>query len=111
MLWHAGDPLAVMLTLSAQPDHPALPRGEWDVLRDFLRYGIEEPTGDGAVRIRPAEDGVVLLELHTGQRTYAVHLPADVVREFLDETEAIVPTGSEAGDEVLDALIARLMGE
>jgi hypothetical protein len=109
MLWHANDPLAVVLTLSAQPDHPSLPRGEWAVLRDFLRYGIEEPTGDGAVRIGPGGDGRVVLELETGARRYTVNVPADVVCDFLDETETVVPAGDEASDEVMDALIARLL--
>jgi Streptomyces sporulation and cell division protein, SsgA len=109
MLWHADDPLAVVLTLSAQPDHPALPRGEWAVLRDFLRYGVEEPTGDGAVRIRPGEEGRVVLELESGSRRYTVNVPADVVCDFLDETETVVPAGNEASDDVIDALIARLM--
>jgi hypothetical protein len=107
--WDADNPLAVILTLSSQPDHPALPRGEWAVLRDFLRYGVEEPTGDGAVRIRPSDHGRVRLELDGGVKPYAVHVPADVLCEFLDETEAIVPTGAEAGDDVMDALIARLL--
>ncbi|HET7310722.1 MAG TPA: SsgA family sporulation/cell division regulator [Mycobacteriales bacterium] len=109
MTWHAGDPLAVVLTLSAQPDHPALPRGEWAVLRDFLRYGLEEPTGDGAVRIKPGEDGRVVLELATATRLYTVNVAADVVCDFLDETEIVVPAGGEAGDDVIDALIARLL--
>ena len=51
--WSPDDALAVQLDLTALPEHPALPRGRWVVLRDFLRYGLEEPTGDGAVRIRP----------------------------------------------------------
>src|ERR1700710_3237888 len=53
LTWDSADPLAVRLTLTSTPDHPALPRGHWIVLRDFLRYGLEEPTGDGAVRISP----------------------------------------------------------
>ena len=107
--WSKDDPLAVILTLSAQPDHPALPRGEWAVLRDFLRYGLDEPTGDGAVRLRPAGDGRVLLELIGDTKTYAVHAPATMIGDFLDETEAVVPHGAEAGDDVMDALIARLL--
>lgn len=109
LTWSASEPLAVVLTLSAQPDHPALPRGEWAVLRDFLRYGIEEPTGDGDVRIRPAGNGKVLLELLGAAKPYSVHVPADVVSEFLDETEAVVPTGAQAEDDVIDALIERLL--
>jgi hypothetical protein len=107
--WRKDDPLAVVLTLSAQPDHPALPRGEWAVLRDFLRYGLEEPTGDGAVRLRPDGDGRVVLELIGDTKTYVVHAPSTMISEFLDETEAVVPHGAEAGDEVMDALIARLL--
>ena len=51
LAWRRDDPLAVALLLTAEPDHPALPRGRWVVLRDFLRYGLEEPTGDGDVRL------------------------------------------------------------
>ena len=107
--WRKDDPLAVTLTLAAQPDHPSLPRGEWAVLRDFLRYGVEEPTGDGYVRMRPGLDGQVILELLGEAKPYILHVPSDVINEFLDATEAIVPTGSEADDDVIDALIARLL--
>ena len=109
LAWRKEDPLAVNLTLAAQPDHPSLPRGEWAVLRDFLRYGVEEPTGDGYVRMRPGIEGLVVLELLGEAKPYILQVPADVICEFLDATEVIVPTGSEAGDEVIDALIARLL--
>jgi len=114
LAWTRDDPLAVRLSLSAQPDHPALPRGEWSVLRDSLRYGVEEPTGDGEVRIRP--DGRttggarrIMLELLGEAKPYCVHVDADVICDFLDETEAVVATGAEADDDVMDALIARLL--
>ena len=109
LAWRREDPLAVTLTLAAQPDHPSLPRGEWAVLRDFLRYGVEEPTGDGAVRIRPGEHGQVVLELVGEAKPYLLHVPADVICKFLDATEAIVATGAEADDAVIDALISRLL--
>ncbi|MBV9293794.1 MAG: SsgA family sporulation/cell division regulator [Frankiales bacterium] len=109
LAWRDDDPLAVRISLDAQPDHPALPRGEWVVLRDFLRYGLEEPTGDGAVRIRPGDDDRVVLELIGGVKPYAVHAPAALIAEFLDATEAIVPAGAEADDTVIDALISRLL--
>jgi hypothetical protein len=108
MVWRSTDPLAVMLRLSAQPDHPALPRGEWAVLRDFLRYGTTTPTGDGMVRIVP--DGErVRLSLRGDVRPYAFAIPAAVLLAFLDETDAIVPTGEEASDADLDRLIERLL--
>jgi len=107
--WSRDDPLAVRLTLAAQPDHPSLPRGEWAVLREFLRYGLEEATGDGDVRIRPEPNGRVRLELLGEAKPYAVHVPTGVLLDFLDETESVVATGAEADEEVIDALIARLL--
>ena len=107
--WRRDDPLAVHLSLDAHPNHPALPRGEWVVLRDFLRYGLEERTGDGAVQIQPDGDGRVVLELHGDARPYRLHVPATVLCDFLDATDAIVPTGDAAEDAVIDALIDRLL--
>jgi hypothetical protein len=109
LTWTDADPLAVGIRLSTQPDHPSLPRGEWVMLRDFLRYGCSAPTGDGSVRIRPAENDRVLLELHDDTKTFEIRIPVATVSGFLDETERVVPTGSEAGEEVLDELIRRLL--
>ena len=108
--WRRSDPLAVTVTLIARPDHPALPQGSWVMLRDFLRYALEEPTGDGEVRLRPDSTRARLgLELARGEHPCHVTVPCAVVRSFLDATEAIVPAGEEAGEEELDALIARLL--
>ena len=108
--WHRDDPLAVRLVLSAQPDHPALPRGSWVVLRDFLRYGLEEPTGDGDVRIRPDDlRDRVWFELERSGRPACVSAPRPHVAAFLDGTEQQVPCGGERSDEALDALLDRLL--
>ena len=111
LLWRPEDPLAVELLLTAQPDHPALPRGRWVVLRDFLRYGLDEATGDGDVRLRPdAERDRVQLELARPGRVACVSVPRPTALDFLERTEAQVPSGSERSDEVIDALLARLLG-
>jgi hypothetical protein len=108
--WDRADPLAVRLELSSTPDHPALPRGRWIVLRDFLRYGLEEPTGDGAVRISPEPaSGAVSFRLARDGRPAWVRAPGDTVRAFLDRTEAILPSGEESSEEALDALIKALL--
>ncbi len=108
--WSRADPLAVSLTLTTEPDHPALPRGSWVVLRDFLRYGLDVPTGDGDVRLRPDSDGeAVVLQLARGHRPCEVSVPCGRLREFLDATEAVVPTGEEASEAAIDALIDRLL--
>ena len=108
--WRPDDPLAVDLLLSAQPDHPALPRGRWVVLRDFLRYGLEEPTGDGDVRIRPDEHtDRVALELERPGRAAVVSVEREKVRWFLDRTEREVPCGSERSEQALEELLERLL--
>ena len=111
LLWHPEDPLAVELLLVAQPDHPALPRGRWVVLRDFLRYGLDEPTGDGAVRIRPDPlRDRVRLELARPGRDASVTVARETVLSFLEQTERSVPCGSERSDQAIDALLSRLLG-
>jgi len=108
--WLATDPLAVHLLLTAAPDHPSLPRGSWVVLRDFLRYGLEEQTGDGVVRIAPApERDRVRLDLARDCGGCWVTIGATELRTFLDTTETLVACGEERGDAELDALIARLL--
>lgn len=110
--WEPADPLAVAIDIETRPDHPALPRGTWVVLRDFLRYGLTLPTGDGDVRIRPGiEDGaaVVTLTLARALRPCIVVVPAPVLDTFLRRTESTVPLGAERSDALVDQLIARLL--
>lgn len=109
--WRQSDPLAVELVLMGQPDHPALPRGHWIVLRDFLSYGLEEPTGDGEVRIRPDElRDRVWFELARPGRAACVSIPRQVARTFLERTEQVVPAGGEASEQAIDALLSHLLG-
>jgi hypothetical protein len=110
--WDASDPLTVRLTLTAEPDHPSLPRGAWVILRDFLRYGVDEPTGDGHVRIRPdTQLDRVWFELERPGRAACVSVPRPTVTEFLRRTEELVPQGEERSDEAIEALLARLLAE
>jgi hypothetical protein len=111
LAWRREDPLAVELTLTAHPDHPALPRGRWIVLRDFVRYGLEEPTGDGEVRIRPDElRDRVWFELARPGRAVCVSIPRSVAREFLARTEEHVASGDERSEDAIDALLSHLLG-
>lgn len=106
--WSRRDPLAVRLLVTCVPDHPALPRGQWMVLRDFLRYGCAHPVGDGLVRVRPDRAGRIVLELVDGSRASLVSVDVALVTRFLDATEEICPSGSERHDAAIDALIERL---
>ena len=109
LAWYATDPLAIHLLLTARPDHPALPRGRWTMLRDFLRYSLTHPTGDGDVRAHPdSARANVVLQLARDGRCTTVRIPATTVQDFLDATEAVVPAGEERSEAALDELIARL---
>ena len=107
-----GGPARGRVLLLAQPDHPALPRGRWVVLRDFLRYGLDEPTGDGEVRIRPdpARATACCSSSPVRAGTPASRSPATTVLDFLEQTERAVPSGTERSEEAIDALLARLLG-
>jgi hypothetical protein len=108
--WSSDEPIAVSMRLTAHPDHPALPRGHWSVLRDFLRYGLEEPTGDGDVRIVPEPGGErVRLELTIDGRRTPVVLSSTTLRDFLDATETVQPSGEAGESAALDALVTRLL--
>ena len=111
LLWRPEDALAVELLLTPQPDHPALPRGRWVVLRDFLRYGLDEATGDGQVRIGPeGRRDRVRLELARPGRAACVSVDRATLLDFLERTQAEVPSGSEGSEQAIDALLARLLG-
>ena len=108
--WNPADPLAVDLVLTASPDHPSLPRGHWVILRDFLRYGLDEPTGDGEVKIRPdALRDRVWFELARPGRAACVSIDRATARRFLEQTERCVPCGAERSDAAIDALLERLL--
>lgn len=110
MSWRQDDPLAVYLTVRSTPDHPALPRGSWIVLRDFLRYGLEEATGDGAVRLQPDpyHQRVHLRLARTGRPAW-ISAPCSVVRAFLDQTDQLDPTGEERSADAIEAVLDRLL--
>ena len=94
--------------MTARPDHPSQPTGFWSVLRDFLRYGLEEPTGDGDVRVEPAGRRTRLV-VHRVTRPCSVELPTALLRAFLDATEELVPSGSEADGDAVDDLLRQLL--
>lgn len=107
--WRRPDPLAVRLSIASRPDHPSLPSGEWFVLRDSLRRGLHEPTGQGDVRMEPEGGDQVSLQLvRDGRSTWAV-VATGPVREFLDRTEALVAAGDERSQEAVDTLIEALL--
>lgn len=110
LAWSDADPITVELSVDADPPHPSLPTGSWAVLRDFLRYGLDEPTGDRGVRVRPGPGDHVTFELPRpdSAQPCRVSVCAAAVLAFLDATTAIAPSG-EVSETALDALIGQLL--
>jgi hypothetical protein len=112
--WSENDPLAVVVVVGARPAHPALLRGRWVVLRDALRSVLAP--GGGAPASRPAghvsmsrQDEHVTLTLRAASLPCVVTVPAGPMRDFLGETDAVVPPGRESWGPALDAEIARML--
>jgi hypothetical protein len=114
--WAQSDPLAVVVVVGARPPHPALLRGRWVVLRDALRAVLAPECGSQAPA-RPAghvsmflQDEHVTLTLRSTSLPCVVTVLAGPMRDFLAETDAIVPPGGEPWAPALDAEIARMLG-
>ncbi len=118
--WSAADPLAVVLVVGAHPPHPSLLRGRWVLLRDALRSvlapggghpgraGVGAPRPAGHVQMsRQAEH--VTLTLRAASLPCVVTVPAPPLRDFLAETDAVVPPGDEPWAPALDAELARML--
>jgi hypothetical protein len=114
--WADSDPLAVVVVVGTRPPHPALLRGRWVVLRDALRAvlapddGPQAPARAGAGHVSMSRQGEhVTLTLRSASLPCVVTAPAGPMREFLAETDAIVPPGRESWAQALDAEIARML--
>jgi hypothetical protein len=106
-----ADPFAVALAIGVECGEPVV----WTFARDLLAAGVTAPSGEGDITVEPD----VTDTLGEGERGLRITLatdclatmvtPAAPVLEFLVESYAIVPTGSELDRVDLDAEIAALL--
>jgi hypothetical protein len=70
----------------------------WLVSRELLLSGLDQPAGDGDVRVWPASAATDVLFLHlrapSGEALF--ELSRATVAAFLRQTESLVPAGSES---------------
>jgi hypothetical protein len=102
------DPFAVRMTFPA----PATLEGVevcWTFARDLLAAGMQEPEGNGDVRVRPYGYDRTVLEFHAPEGTAVVHVRSGELRRFLEATGELVPTGLEHLRLDLDHELAELM--
>ncbi|NEY31817.1 SsgA family sporulation/cell division regulator [Streptomyces sp. PRKS01-65] len=102
------DPFAVRMTFPA----PATLEGVdvcWTFSRELLIAGMEQPEGQGDVRVRPYGYDRTVLEFHAPEGTAVVHVRSGELRRFLAATDELVPVGLEYLQLDLDRELAELM--
>jgi sporulation and cell division protein SsgA len=83
----------------------------WLLGRELLAAGLERPAGDGDVRLWPSRTSGDVLYLHlrapSGEALF--ELSRATVAAFLQQTEALVPTGQETAALDVDEELATLL--
>jgi hypothetical protein len=115
LCYDAADPFAVRIVFgdvggeSGSVDEAGI---SWLLSRELLQSGLEQPTGDGDVRLWPAHTEADALYLHlrapSGEALFEISRAT--VSAFLRQTEALVPSGTEGAlldlDQELQALLS-----
>ncbi|MFJ4785960.1 SsgA family sporulation/cell division regulator [Streptomyces sp. NPDC088794] len=111
--YESCDPYAVRLTFHLPGDAPVT----WAFGRELLIDGVGRPTGEGDVRVSPADPdslGELLIRLQVGGDHALFRSSTAPVIAFLDRTDKLVPLGQEGEladfdahlDEALDRILA-----
>ena len=101
-----ADPFAVTLAIGTECGQPVL----WTFARDLLAAGVTAPNGEGDITIEPEPGEERMLRITLTTDCLATMLASsDRVVEFLVETFALVPTGTELDQVDLDTQIAALL--
>ena len=106
--YDALDPYAVRATFWTT-DGPVV----WDLARDLLDEGMDQPTGDGDVHVWPCvgERGqaVVVVELGSPEGWVMLQAEAREVMRFLAVTHRLVAPGEESAHLDVDAALAAIL--
>lgn len=115
-----GEPVPVSTRWTYRADEPfaitvafATERGrwvEWIFARDLLIAGLDEPSGEGDLHIapHPADEDVLLLEIHSPSGSATFELDRADTEDFLAHTLELVPGGTESTHFDIDRLLAEL---
>ncbi|MEV4453475.1 MULTISPECIES: SsgA family sporulation/cell division regulator [Streptomyces] len=107
--YELSDPYAVRVAFTVDDSDEAV---EWIIGRDLLIDGLKGPVGEGDVRIWPAGEcdrGAVYIVLKPPSAMALLEVPAQDIKGFLQETETLVPRGSESEHIDSDALLRHLL--
>ena len=107
--YDARDPYAVPSRLAPRVSAARTPV-TWLIGRELLRAGLDQPTGDGDVRVGPAAGSDVLfLHLRTPSGEALMELSRTALAAFMRGTESLVPFGAEGAAIDLDEELAVLL--
>ncbi|MGW4806321.1 SsgA family sporulation/cell division regulator [Kitasatospora sp. NPDC004272] len=95
--------------LAFPPRRPGDDELVWWFGRDLLAEGRRAPVGEGDVLVAPGVGGRVLVTLGSRTDRAVISVPAEPVAEFLADTFAEVPPGTESAHLDLDPGLARLL--
>ncbi|WP_329570623.1 SsgA family sporulation/cell division regulator [Kitasatospora sp. NBC_01266] len=104
-----AEPYAVYLDTHVDMHAPIT----WVFARELLATGLHQWAGLGDVSVHPGTDGeadTVYICLGYEDEGVVLRAPAHEVRDFLRQTECLVPLGLEGEHLDLDALARRLLG-
>jgi hypothetical protein len=107
--YDARDPYAVRITFgSARGGKDAV---TWLIGRELLRAGLDQPTGEGDVRVGPTEasSDVLFLHLRAPCGEALMELSRTALAAFVRGTETLVPFGAEGAAVDLDEALAALL--
>src|SRR3954469_11084316 len=107
--YDARDPYAVRIRFG--PAHAGgTDAVTWLIGRELLRAGLDQPAGDGDVRVGPTEASgdVLFLQLRAPSGEALMELSRTALAAFIRGTETLVPFGAEAAAIDLDELAVLL---
>jgi anti-sigma regulatory factor (Ser/Thr protein kinase) len=85
LTWLRGRPHSVRIDIDADPAHPAIVTGQWDITRDVLTHCLHEPVTTDRVHMSLGPADSVVIDLVSP--VVRVDLPASWLRAFLTRIE------------------------
>ncbi|MFD8642712.1 SsgA family sporulation/cell division regulator [Streptomyces zaomyceticus] len=102
--YNSRDPHALSIDFHLLGDAPVV----WRVDREMVLVGSLKATGAGDVRVRPASDGDLLLQLGQAEHRALVRCDQGGLARLVRDTFALVPQGTEESHIDWQPLLASL---
>ena len=105
--YDSADPFAVSVTFRVTTDEQV----RWVFARELLIAGLDNPTGRGDVMVWPdaMDPDVIILSLTTPQGHALFEARRWIVRDFVEQSLATVPAGTESAHLDWDGILSTLL--